>query len=139
MTSRDRWLAYLFVAPAILLVAVMMYYPMVGTFYESLFTTSFISPEPRFIGFASYTKTFGDPVFLQILLNSLEWTGFVVLFQNVAGFVVALVLNQNLPGQGLMRSLILLPWILPGVVAAIVWRFMCDPHFGLINSFLMGL
>jgi multiple sugar transport system permease protein len=56
MTPRDRWLAYLFVAPAIVLVAVMMYYPMVGTFYESLFTTSFISPEPRFIGFASYTK-----------------------------------------------------------------------------------
>ena len=138
MTRRDRWLAYLFVAPATVLVAVMMYYPMLGTFYESLFTTSFINPNPRFIGFASYAITFSDPVFFQVLLNSLEWTGFVVLFQNLAGFGVALVLNQNLPGQGLMRSLILLPWILPGVVAAIVWRFMCDPHFGLINSFLMG-
>jgi multiple sugar transport system permease protein len=138
MTRHDRWLAYLFVAPAIMFVAVLMYYPMLGSAYESLFTTSFISPNPRFIGLASYSKVFSDPVFLQVLLNSLEWTGLVVLLQNLVGFAVALLLNQNLPGQGLMRSLILLPWILPGVVAAIVWRFMCDPQLGLINSLLVG-
>lgn len=138
MTSRDRWLAYIFAAPAVVLVAALMYYPMVGSVYESLFTTSFINPKPKFIGLASYAKILSDPVFLQVLLNSLEWTAFVVLLQNLIGFLVALVLDQNLPGQGLMRSIILLPWILPGVVAAIVWRFMCDPQLGLINSLLVG-
>ena len=138
MTPRDRWLAYIFVAPAVALVAVLMYYPMLGSVYESLFTTSFISPKPKFVGLASYAKILADPVFFQVLLNSLEWTAFVVVLQNLIGFLVALVLNQNLPGQGLMRSIILLPWILPGVVAAIVWRFMCDPQLGLINSLLVG-
>lgn len=138
MTSRDRWLAYIFAAPAVVLVAALMYYPMVGSVYESLFTTSFINPKPKFIGLASYAKILSDPVFLQVLLNSLEWTAFVVLLQNLIGFLVALVLDQNLPGRGLMRSIILLPWILPGVVAAIVWRFMCDPQLGLINSLLVG-
>ena len=138
MTPRDRWLAYVFVAPAVVLVAVLMYYPMLGSVYESLFTTSFINPKPKFIGLASYAKILSDPVFLQVLLNSLEWTAFVVVLQNLIGFLVALVLDQNLPGQGLMRSIILLPWILPGVVAAIVWRFMCDPQLGLINSLLVG-
>ena len=55
------------------------------------------------------------------------------------GFAVALLLNQRLPTSGLMRSLVLLPWILPGVVAAILWRFMYDPQLGLINSFLIRL
>jgi multiple sugar transport system permease protein len=116
-----------------------MYYPMLGSFYESLFTTSFISPTPKFIGLASYAKTLSNPVFLQVVFNSLEWTALVVLLQNLVGFGVALLLNQKLPGQGLMRSMVLLPWILPGVVAAILWRFMCDPQLGLINSILMGL
>ena len=64
---------------------------------------------------------------------------FVVLLQNVIGFAVALLLNQRLPTSGLMRSLVLLPWILPGVVAAILWRFMYDPQLGLINSFLIRI
>src|SRR5690606_8360510 len=59
--------------------------------------------------------------------------------QNVIGFFSAVLLNQQLPGQGVMRSLILLPWILPGVVAAILWRFLYDPQLGLFNSFLVGL
>jgi multiple sugar transport system permease protein len=52
---------------------------------------------------------------------------------------VALLLNQRLPGQGMLRSLVLLPWVLPGVVAAILWRFMYDPQLGLINSFFVRL
>jgi multiple sugar transport system permease protein len=71
--------------------------------------------------------------------NSIVWTVFVVLLQNVIGFLVALLLNQRLPTSGLMRSLVLLPWILPGVVAAILWRFMYDPQLGLINSFLIRI
>jgi multiple sugar transport system permease protein len=138
MTLRDRWLAYLFVAPAILLVAVLMYYPMAGTFYESLFSTSFISPKPHFVGLAAYGRILGDPVLTEVLLNSLVWTAGVVILQNLIGLAVALLLNQNLPGRGLMRSLVLLPWVLPGVVAAILWRFMYDPQLGLINSFLVG-
>jgi multiple sugar transport system permease protein len=75
---------------------------------------------------------------VQVVWNSCVWTLFVVLLQNVFGFLCALLLNQSLPGQGLMRSLILLPWVLPGVVAAILWRFMYDPQLGLINSILIS-
>src|SRR5262245_5574690 len=139
MSSRERWLAWLFVAPALLLVGVLMYYPMVGTFIESLYSTSFISPKPKFEGLATYWKIIGDPGFGQVVWNSLIWTVFVVVLQNVTGFAAALLLNQRLPGQGLMRSLVLLPWVLPGVVAAILWRFMYDPQLGLVNSVLISL
>ena len=71
--------------------------------------------------------------------NSIVWTAGVVFLQNVGGFLIALLLNQRLPFQGALRSLVLLPWVLPGVVAAILWRFMYDPQLGLINSFLIRL
>jgi multiple sugar transport system permease protein len=139
MSHRDRWLAWLFVTPALLLVGLLMYYPMVGTFIESLYSTSFINPKPKFEGLASYWKTIGDASFGTVVWNSFVWTFFVVVLQNVIGFAAALLLNQKLPGQGLMRSLVLLPWVLPGVVAAILWRFMYDPQLGLINSALLSL
>ena len=137
MTMRDSWLAWLFLTPAIVLVAVMMYYPMVGTAIESLYDSSFINPAPRFVGLASYARLLASGEFGRVAWNSCLWTISVVVLQNAIGFAVALLLNQRLPGQAVVRSLILLPWILPGVVAAILWRFMYDPQLGLINSFLI--
>jgi multiple sugar transport system permease protein len=139
MRDRSRLLAWVFLAPAVLLVAVLMYYPMIGTALESLYSTSFINPHPQFVGLALYRQIVGNGDFGTIVWNSCVWTVFVVFFQNLFGFLTALLLNQRLPTSGLMRSLVLLPWILPGVVAAILWRFMYDPQLGLINSFLMRL
>jgi multiple sugar transport system permease protein len=135
----DRWIAYGFMLPAAVLVAVLMYWPMIDTFRESLYSTSFIDPTPRFIGLSTYWAMFSDDEFWRVVRNSCVWTFGVVALQNLGGFLVALLLNQRLPGQSLLRSLILLPWVLPGVVAAILWRFMYDPQLGLINSILMRL
>ena len=139
MHKRDRWLIWLFTAPAVILVGVLMYYPMIGTIIESFYSTSFINPNPQFVGLKVYRTVFASSEFSEVVRNSCLWTVGVVVLQNVFGFLCALLLNQRLPGQGLMRSLILLPWILPGVVAAILWRFMYDPQLGLINSFLVTL
>lgn len=136
MHSHDRWLAYAFVMPAVLLVGGLMYYPMLATFVESLYRTSFIDPRPVFVGLDTYRQIFASDDFWQIVRNSIVWTGSVVLLQNVSGFAVALLLNQKLPARAVTRSLLLLPWVLPGVVAAVVWRFMYDPQLGLINALL---
>ncbi|MGH7118271.1 MAG: carbohydrate ABC transporter permease [Acetobacteraceae bacterium] len=138
---RDRRFAFLLAAPAAVLVGVLMYYPMIGTGIESLYSVSFISPVPHFVGLANYAKVLTDPVFRTVVVNSLFWTVAVVAGQNVGGFLVALLLTQGGRGQGVIRSVMLLPWVLPGVVVAILWRFMFDPQLGLINSFLirMGL
>ena len=119
--------------------AALMYWPMIDTFRESLYTTTFINPKPTFVGLQAYRQLFGDETFWQVVRNSIVWTAGVVFLQNVGGFLIALLLNQRLPFQGALRSLVLLPWVLPGVVAAILWRFMYDPQLGLINSFLIRL
>lgn len=134
----EGWLlALLFVLPAVLLVAALMYYPMVSTFNESLHESSFLSPEPEFIGFEHYQKMFENDDFWSVVRNSLTWTLVVVALQNLIGFAVALLLNERLPFRGLTRALVLLPWVLPGIVGAILWRFLYDPQLGLINSLLI--
>lgn len=139
MTRQNRWLIWIFLAPTLLLIGGMLYYPMIGTIVESFHDTSFINPEPRFVGWEVYEKVWNSRQFPQVVWNSVVWTIGVVVLQNLLGFFVAMLLNQNLPGQGLMRALVLLPFVLPGVVTAILWRFMYDPQLGLINSIIFQL
>ena len=93
-------MAYGFMAPAAILVAVLMYWPMIDTFRESLYTTTFINPKPNFVGLHAYRQIFGDATFWQVVRNSIVWTAGVVFLQNVGGFLIALLLNQRLPCQG---------------------------------------
>jgi multiple sugar transport system permease protein len=130
---------YLFIAPAVVVVGVFMYYPMLGTVLQSLYSSSFASPTPKFSGLSLYRTVFTSEDFGRVVVNSCVWTVLVVALQNIFGLATALLLNQQLPGQAVMRSIVLLPWILPGVVTAILWRFMYDPQLGLINSFLVQL
>lgn len=139
MTTKDNWLIWAFLAPTLFVVAVFLYYPMIDTVVESFHDTSFISPEPRFVGWAVYQKVLHSRQFPEIVMNSLIWTLGVVVLQNLLGFFTAMLLNQGLPMQGILRAVTLLPFVLPGVVAAILWRFMYDPQLGLVNSLLIRL
>ncbi len=134
----DGLLALAFIAPAVLLVAVLMYYPMIRAFIESLYETSFLSQNPKFIGLLNYQNMLEDRNFWQVVRNSLAWTIGVVAFQNIIGMGVAVLLNQDIPLRGLTRTLVLLPWVLPGIVAAVLWKFMYDPQLGLINSIFLS-
>jgi len=137
MTRKDRWLTWAFLAPTLILIGGMLYAPMFGTVLESLRETSFIRPDPEFVGLDLYRDVLAGGEFGQVLLNSVAWTLGVVLLQNLLGFGAALLLNQGLPMQGALRVIVILPFILPGVVAAILWRFMYDPQLGLVNALLL--
>lgn len=137
MTSKDRWLIWLFLTPSLLLLGAFLYWPMVGTVIESFHETSFINPAPKFVGFDVYEKVFAGRHFGDVFWNSITWTIGVVILQNILGFFVAVLLNQGLPMQGMTRALVMMPFVLPGVVTAILWRFMYDPQLGLINSIMI--
>ena len=115
-TWDDRVLAVAFIVPAILLVAILMYYPMARALIDSLYETDFLNPTPHFIGLDIYREMVADPSFWQVIRNSLVWTIGVVFFQNVIGMAVAVLLNQDIPLRGLTRTLVLLPWV-PGFLA----------------------
>jgi multiple sugar transport system permease protein len=139
MSRSDRWLTWAFLAPTLAVIGLFLYWPMVGTVIESFHETALLSPDPRFVGWAVYERVLGSGDLAQVVWNSVLWTVGVVVLQNLLGFATALLLDQGLPMQGALRAIVLLPFVLPGVVAAILWRFMYDPQLGLINSLLLSV
>ncbi len=132
----ENVLAYLFLGPALITIAVVLFYPIL-----SLLRTSFYSPETffspsKFIGFENYRSVLDDPIFPTAVKNTFYWTFGVTLGQVILGMYFALILHRHFPGRWLARMLIIIPWVLPGIVVAVTWRFMYHQDLGLINNML---
>lgn len=89
-----------------------------------------------FVGLDQFLKLPGDPVFWRALGNTAKWTVGVVVFQYLFGLGIALLLNEPIPLRGLFRGLILVPWVVPSVVAALCWRWIYAGEYGILNHML---
>lgn len=132
---------YLLLAPAIITVLVVIIYPAVYAVYLSLFFHKLIQLEERtFVGLANYVRLATDLEFWRSVQN-----GFIFTFASVAGQVgiglaLAILLNyKRLAFKTLARGLLILPWIMPIVAVALVWRWMLNDMFGIVNRLLMAL
>ncbi len=137
--SNSPLLGFLFTAPSIVLMIVLLFIPMAYSLYLSFIDTSLTKPTPEFIGFDGYIKIFKDNNTWMIFRNSFLWTFLVALFQSVLGLFAALTLNRVFRGRWAVRSIIILPWVIPGVVAAMVWRLFYDAQLGFLNNTLFKL
>jgi multiple sugar transport system permease protein len=133
---------YLFVAPALIFVLLVMVYPIAYNFYLSLHDVSvgnFLTGDFPFVGLQNYGEIMSDPVFRHSLLISVLFTAGSLVFQFTIGFALALFFNRAFPGSGIMRAILVLGWLLPIVVSASIWRWMLDGSYGVINFLLRGL
>jgi putative chitobiose transport system permease protein len=131
--TRKRYLAaWLFMLPALVLLAVFTFYPLVYGVILAFFENNLIR-EPRFVGVDNFVKAFQDGDFWLAMLHSALYLLIVPLIQ-VAAISMALLVNQKLKGVVFFRSLFYLPVITSLVVAAVVWKWMYAPDYGLINS-----
>ncbi|MCX6090312.1 MAG: sugar ABC transporter permease [Candidatus Atribacteria bacterium] len=138
MTKEREWIAgYLFILPSIVLLAILVFYPLIITFLYSLSDMSLTST--RYLGWMAYQRLFQNKMLSLIFKNSVIWTVFVALFQLLLGLGSALVLNKAFIGRSLLRGIVILPWVMPGVVTAMVWRLIYDPQLGLLNHYLKAL
>lgn len=143
-TSRpisDRRLAWLFVLPALGLVALVALFPLGWTAWESLHLHDLRMPwrGRPFIGLANYVELLGDPRFHGALLHTIGFTVVSVALELVIGLAAALALDRAFRGRGLVRAAVVLPWAIPTVVAALLWRFMFESEAGIANAALEGL
>lgn len=90
----------------------------------------------KFIGFANYVKALNDPIFWASLLRTCIYVFSVVGFQFLFGFIFALMLNSTSVVSRVSRNLMLIPWVIPGVLAAFMWRWLFNGNYGLINAIL---
>lgn len=138
--SRRRsygWVPYACLAPAAILIAVFVVWPVATVFGYSLQVYNLTEPYlDRFAGLENFTQAFADPVFRSSLLISLQWVVVQVVAQLVIGMGLALLLNRAFRGRGWARGIIFSPWALSGVVVTATWTLMYQPFTGMINTVL---
>ncbi|MDI3481773.1 MAG: multiple sugar transport system permease protein [Tepidanaerobacteraceae bacterium] len=131
---------YLLIAPALLLMLLIIAYPIANSIRMSFLKYILFKPKDvEFIGFANYINALKDPVFRQALVNTVLWIAGGVFFQFFFGLILALLLNRRFKGRGFIRSIILIPWVTPGVLIGLMWKWMYDGNYGVINDILVRL
>src|SRR5687768_2500102 len=137
LLRRDAF-PWLLVAPVAILVAIGVLFPLI---YVLILGSEDYSPylgrPSRWVGLASYARVFGDPSFWNALVASLIWVVGSVVPQFLLGLAMALVLNETFRGRGLVRTILLAPWAVSGVVTGFIWMWLFDGTIGVINDLLM--
>lgn len=110
-------------------------YPLVVSFYYS-FTSYSLFGSPKWVGFTNYIKLFTDPKFFKSLGNTFLFTLFVVPASIFLAMGLAILLNNNLRGNSIYRTLIFMPSVVPAVASAVVWIWILNPQWGLLNNLL---
>jgi raffinose/stachyose/melibiose transport system permease protein len=128
----------LWVLPALALVLVFVYYPIVENVRLSFFHWSAFSPRPRFVGLDNYREAWDDPVFWQALRNNVAYAVVSVAVQVGFSLVLAAVLEEHVGRRlrGLLRTIYFIPAALSITVAGMLFQFLYDPHIGLLNRLL---
>lgn len=133
-------LGWLLVTPSVIVVLLVAVYPLIRTFYLSFTNERLGSIRPtRWVGWDNYTRLFDDSLFRQSFIHTIEFTVASVAIETVLGMVVALVVHSEFRGRGLVRTAILVPWAVPTVVSALLWQWMFNDFYGVINSILIRL
>lgn len=136
----SRWTPYWYILPAFVVMAIMVFYPLGYGFYLSLTDMSLATfKNPNFIGFGNYLKLLQEATFIRTLLRTIVWTAVNVFFHVSIGLFLAVLLNRKLPGKGLLRVLLIIPWAVPQYIVALTWRGMLNNQFGAINIFLQKI
>jgi ABC-type sugar transport system permease subunit len=128
---------YLFLLFPFMVYTMFLVYPMLHSLFISLFDWNGMSNERTFVGLRNFIDTIrNDSLFLIGLKNNVKWSvGFIIL-PVVLGLLLALLLNRQAPGFGVLRTAIFLPVVLSVTAVGLMWRWVYDPSVGLINNFL---
>jgi ABC-type sugar transport system permease subunit len=134
----DRRLGYLLVAPVLVLLLAITAYPLVYNIWNSFHfdNLSYGNLPHSWVGFANYSKMFESSQWLGALERTLVFTVVSVVFDVVVALALALMLHRQFRGRGLLRAAVLVPWAVPTVVSAMLWKTMFDPRAGFVDYFL---
>jgi len=135
LKRRQTRLAWLLLVPSLAVVAFVAIYPLGKTVYQSFTNQEFLALEPtKWVGLENYRELWHDTVFRSAVWKTVEFTLITVGFEFALGLIIALVVNSSFKGRGVMRAVMLVPWAIPTVVAAQMWKWMLDDTFGVVND-----
>lgn len=132
--ERKEWLLFaLLVGPNLFLFGVFTYWPLIYNGYLSFVRWDMLAPIKLWVGLGNYRNLFTSPDFAKILLNTLVFTAGSVGLICGLGLLIAMLLNQPLKGRNLARSVVFSPVMLSGAAIGIVWIYIFDPRYGLLD------
>src|ERR1700743_806202 len=131
----ERQLAWLFLSPALVLVAGISAFPVAQALFYSTFRTTYLE-RTAFVGLLQYTQAFSDSHFLQNIVSTAAFTFWSLLFTIPVGMIAAVVLNQPIRFRVAFRTLILLPWMMSQLVTGLLWSWLVNALYGPIPYLL---
>lgn len=130
-------LPYLLLTPAVLVLLGLLLVPLVQGLVFSFQAKRFGELQAPFIGLDNYATLFGSHDFRRVAAITTAWTLGSTLCQLVVGLVMAVLLDQDFKGRVFFRGFFILPWILPPIVVAVMWQWMFNDLFGVVNQLLL--
>jgi len=135
-----RSLPYLFVAPAFAVMLLVVLYPFVYNVWVSMTNMSLYHlRDPSFLGLEHYRNILSQSEVWRVFVKTFLWTGINLFFHVTIGVALALLLNQDIKGRSIFRSLLILPWAMPQYITALTWRGMFNLEYGQVNLVLARL
>ena len=140
MSSRDRQ-AWALLLPLLVIIVTVTGYPLISTIRLSFTDASLTGRHvaQHWVGFENYAYVFTDPDFGDAFRRTLYFTFVSVGIEILLGVLVALLLNREFAGRTIVRAIMVLPWALPTIVNAMMWRLIYNPEFGSFNALLSQL
>lgn len=136
---RLRLQGYAYIAPAVLFLLIVLGYPTLWAIILSLRRYDFATGQDFFLGLRNYVQALGDPGFLHSLRVTLTFWFWSVTLEFGFGLLLALLVSRSPRSTNVLRAVFILPMFVPPVVTAIVWKWMLDPQYGVVNTLLGGL
>ena len=135
-----RLFPYLMTAPALIVMAAVVFYPFLYNFSLATRNMSLYHyAHPQFVGLANFRRIFSDPDFYAVFVKTVIWTVANLTFHVLFGVALGIVLNRPLRGRAFFRALLILPWAVPQYISALTWRGMFNPEFGALNLIIRNI
>lgn len=136
-----HWADYVYIAPALLVMIAVIGYPIYYTVYLGFFNTppSLAMADKIWVGLDNYERILRSESFRNVTQNTLVWTVFSTAFSFGLGFAAALVVQREFIGRGIVRGLLLIPYVISAVSAGYIWRWLYHSDFGLFSGMLIRL
>lgn len=137
---RKEYLLFIvLLSPNLLIIGTFDYWPVIYNAYLSMTRWNMLSGVPEWVGLANYQDLFTSATFQQVMLNTLTFTGSVVVGSVILGLALAVLFDQKLRGRGVVRTVAFAPHIVSGAAVATLWLFIFDPNYGLSRVVLEPL
>ena len=138
MDSSSRYTPYLLIAPSMAILLGLILYPVAYSVWLSLFSKHAYLPVQEFVGLGNYASYLQNPEFWRSVYLGAVFAGGSVVLQIIVGVLAALLLNEEFRGRGLVRAIVLFPYMLPAIVVVLVMRWLLNDTYGVLKNLMIN-